>query len=127
MGRDGAKGVVEEFFKECCGAVGVGVGESGATGGGLHAEVLEFAFAGVEACGDFTQTFGLCFLTKEHGYEVIPTAEAFGVLFTIGLFDKLGKMMAIDERKQLAKKAGCGSIHTCPPCACGSWFIAPQL
>ncbi len=61
---------------------------------------------GVNAA-DFTQTVGTAQLTKQHRHQLVPALEAFGRLLGLQFEDRLGKMLAINQRNYLRKTTGC--------------------
>lgn len=103
-----AKHLVEELFKQVGGAVGVGIGQGGASRRASHAEVPELALATAESAVDLTQAPGLGELAEEHGDKVIPAGKSLRTALAAGLAHELGEAISVDERKKLAEEAGGG-------------------
>ena len=66
----------EQILVDLPGTACIGVGQSGVTRGFIHAEVDQFAFAGMESFFGFEETSHLSQLAKEHRDEFVPAAKA---------------------------------------------------
>jgi len=75
------------------------------TRGFLHAEVDEFAFAGLEPFVDLAEALRLPELAKKHGDELVPAAEATGVALTLMGFNHPLKERARNLLENLTENA----------------------
>jgi hypothetical protein len=76
------------------------------TRGFFHAEVDQFAFAGLEPFVDFAETLRLSELAEEHRNELVPAAEAARLSLALASGDHPFKKGARDLLENLTKNAG---------------------
>ena len=67
--------------------------------------MFQFAETAFEPAADFAQGLGLGGLAEEHGDELIPAGEAFGVAFGVVLVNDIGEVTAIEKSEYLAEQA----------------------
>ena len=71
--------------------------------------MAQLSFAGGQAVGDVAQTVNRTLLAEQHGHELAPTAESFGVALGSVLVDGGIKDRARNQRENLGENAGyCG-------------------
>jgi hypothetical protein len=65
----------------------------------------QLAFAGGQAVGDVAQAIDLAQLTKQHGHQLAPAGEAFGVAFGILLANGAIEVDPWDQFQDLRENA----------------------
>jgi hypothetical protein len=83
----------------------VGVGQRGASGSVVDADVHELAFAAGEAVADLPQGVGARQLREEHGDQVSPGSEALGIALGAELPHQVVKRVARDLLEELTEEA----------------------
>ena len=101
---------VEELCIELPGAVFVGIGQRAALGRFLHPEVDKLPQTAAQAPADLPQRLGLGELGEEHGDELVPAPEAFGVPFSSMSPHDLFEFEPREEAQQLTEETG-GAYH----------------
>ena len=84
----------------------IGVGQGGVTRGFFHAEVDEFAFAGLESFVDLAEALRLPELAKKHGDKLVPATEATGMALTLVSFNHPLEQRARNLLENLTENAG---------------------
>ena len=97
----------EQILVDLPGTACIGVGQSGVTRGFIHAEVDQFAFAGMESFFGFEETSHLSQMAKEHRDEFVPAAKAARGALALASGDHSFKNGARDLPKNLIGNAGC--------------------
>ena len=78
----------EQALVECDRAVLVGVGERGPVGPFRNTEMFELAQAAGQAPADFPERIRMGEVAKQHGDELRPAAEPFGLVLSVVFSDQ---------------------------------------
>jgi hypothetical protein len=74
-------------------------------GGRLDTQVPQFSLTADQAADDLAQALGLPYLTKQHGHNLIPGTEAFGIAFGAVSKDLLMKPLPVEQSYLLTEQA----------------------
>jgi hypothetical protein len=66
--------------------------------------MLEFALAGSQSLGDFTERIGAAQLAEKHGNELLPTGKALGLVFSLMFVDHVLELNPWKKPQQLAEQ-----------------------
>ena len=88
----------------------VGIGKGRALGFLFQSQMLELAFAALEAIRNLAQRAGLRQLAEEHRHKLLPTGEAFGPMLGLEIAHMTREIRPLKKAKDLAKQTS-GSNH----------------
>ena len=99
LGTESVRHRPEQVLEDRGGTMHVGVGQVGLARTPGDPEMHQLPHAAGEAVADLTQRVGMGQLTKQHGGELRPACEPFGVALAVMLVHQSGEFVARDFSK----------------------------